>query len=477
LPGTAGSKSEQQTKTSVMQMGRITSPVEEGETPHEESPSSGELKQPRAPEPALEIPAEQAASPESTTSGFGSEPGASPSSAEGGTETFASPLAKSPAAPHAQVSQDEVRTREFVRPSLPDEGTPTRIQQAWPGAPQNIVESQRANAQPAEAGITRDISSAVVTTLPVEQASSQPLPKKRTGVLIASAAVALIIILAAVFVGYWLLFGHGRASRQPAPPVAVEPPKPAPEGPVTPAKPAAPVAPEGMIAVAAGSYTIGRNGADPLEQPQHKIDLPTVFIDRTEVTNAAYKKFVDATGHKPPSNWSGANFPARRDNFPVTGVTWQDAADYAAWAGKRLPSEGEWEAAARGTDGRIYPWGNEWRTGLANIGLTPDKPTAEQYPAALREVGGYPQSASPIGAMDMIGNAWEWMADEIALYAGNTDPKAKKRLEDLTAGVVYRVIRGGAYDGSQDHDATYRGFLDAGLAYPKVGFRCVKDAK
>ncbi len=484
LPGTAGSRSEQQAKTSVVQMGRITGPVEEDETPHEESPS-GELKktaasddeQPAALMPTLEFPAVQAALPESTTAGFGSEPVNKPAAAEGGTEVFASPLAKSPAAQAEQPSQDEIRTREFVRPPLPDEGTPTRIQQAWPGAAQNIGESPPVSAQPAEAGISRDISSAGVTALPVEQASSQPLPKKRTGVLIASAAVGLIVVLAAVVVGYWLLFGHGRGSRQPAPPVVVEQPQTTTEPPVAPPKAAAPVAPEGMLAVAAGTYTIGRDGADPLEQPQHKIDLPAFFIDRTEVTNAAYKKFVDATGHKPPSNWNGANFPDRHDSFPVTGITWQDAADYAAWTGKRLPSEGEWEAAARGADGRIYPWGNDWRSGLANIGLTPDKPTAEQYPLALREVGGYPKSASPVGAMDMIGNAWEWVADEITLYGGNAEPKAKKRLEDLTPGVAYRVIRGGAYDGNQDHDATYRGFLDASQPYPKVGFRCVKDAK
>jgi formylglycine-generating enzyme required for sulfatase activity len=227
-----------------------------------------------------------------------------------------------------------------------------------------------------------------------------------------------------------------------------------------------------MVAVAAGTYTIGRNGADPLEEPQHKVDLPSFFLDRTEVTNAAYKKFVDATGHKPPTNWNGANIPNQRDNFPVTGITWQDAADYAAWAGKRLPSEDEWEAAARGADGRIYPWGNDWRAGLANIGSKPDDITAEQYPSGIKEVGQYPQGASPAGAVDMIGNAWEWVADEIAIYPGNTEAKLAQK-----PGVTYRVIRGGAYDGNKIHDATYRGYLDANQPYPKVGFRCAKDAR
>jgi iron(II)-dependent oxidoreductase len=90
----------------------------------------------------------------------------------------------------------------------------------------------------------------------------------------------------------------------------------------------------------------------------------------------------------------------------------------------------------------------------------------------MKDVGRFPSGISPAGALDMIGNAWEWVSDEIAPYPGNTETKLK-----LTAGKTYRVIRGGAYDGNKSHDATYRGFLDASEAYPKVGFRCVKDAK
>lgn len=479
LPGTAGSKSEQPTKTSAVQMGRITGPVDEAERT-----ASGELETTDASDrdesdkeqvPAFELITEGFAKqpdlPESRTSGFGSKSVAPPASAQGGTEGALSGQGKSPSALLEQVAQDSIHTKEF-RPSPPDQETPARIHQTLPQAAPS--ESPSAPVRPGanDAGITREIASAGVTTLPVGQASSQPLPQKRNGVLIASAVVVVVIILAAAFVGYWLLFGHGRAARQPAPPAVAEQPRTTPEPPASPAKPTAPVAPEGMMAVAAGSYTIGRNDADPLEKPEHKIDLPAFFVDRTEVTNAAYKKFVDATNHKPPSNWTGAKVPDRRDNFPVTGITWQDAADYAAWAGKRLPSEAEWEAAARGADGRIYPWGNEWRAGLANIGLKPDDITAEQYPSGIKEVGQYPQGASPAGAVDMIGNAWEWVADEITIYPGNTETKLP-----LKPGLSYRVIRGGAYDGKKDHDAAYRGFLDASQPYPKVGFRCVKDAR
>jgi formylglycine-generating enzyme required for sulfatase activity len=298
------------------------------------------------------------------------------------------------------------------------------------------------------------------------QVASHPVPKKGTGKVIASVVVGVILLVAAGYVA-WLLFGRGTP---PAPPVVVEQPPVAP--PPAPEKPPAPVVPEGMVAVSAGTYTIGRDGADPLVQPAHQVVLRAFYIDRTEVTNAAYKAFVDATGHKPPSNWAGTNFPEGRDDFPVTGVTWQDSADYAAWTGKRLPTEAEWEAAARGPDGRIYPWGNGFRSGVANIGVKPDRPTPEQYPSGIRAAGRYPEGVSPVGAVDMIGNAWEWVADEIEVYPGNTESTL-----NLEPGVTYRVIRGGAYDGNKVNDATYRGYLDGSLPYPKVGFRCAKDAK
>ena len=226
--------------------------------------------------------------------------------------------------------------------------------------------------------------------------------------------------------------------------------------------------------VKAGAYTIGGEDGDVLAAPPHSVTLPAFYIDRAEVTNAEYAKFVEATKHKPPSNWKGARFPAGRDDYPVTGVTWQDATDYAAWAGKRLPTEAEWEAAARGSDARKYPWGNDWQPGSANIGVrTSEKAEASKYPSGIAEVGKSPQGASPWGAVDMIGNVWEWVADEITLYPGSR-ATLPVPTDDPTA--TLRVIRGGAYDGDQKNDASYRGYLDGNLPYPKVGFRCVKSA-
>jgi formylglycine-generating enzyme required for sulfatase activity len=219
--------------------------------------------------------------------------------------------------------------------------------------------------------------------------------------------------------------------------------------------------PAGMVLVKAGDYVIGRDDGDIYARPKHIVTLSAFYIDRTEVTNAEYKKFVDATGHKAPEGWQGREYPQGQGDLPVTGVSWQDAADFAAWAGKRLPTEAEWEAAARGTDGRIYPWGNQWQIGLANIGTS-----------GIVEVGRYKEGASPVGALDMIGNVWEWTADEFKLYPGSTAPMPAS----IKPGKIFRVIRGGAYDGNKMHDATYRGFVDASRGYDKTGFRCAKSA-
>jgi formylglycine-generating enzyme required for sulfatase activity len=496
LPGTAGSRSELQTTTSAVQMGRITGPVEDQDKPQEIEPSgsSTESRQPAAlvedlhgspyepaktDEPSVELGARPSQAPgsEATTSGFGSEPGGPPLGPDGKTEAIASPSHSTSRTPLRRVSEDDVSTREFApqQPALeatrefqPPPMANTADQLRFPGETGAVPQWAGAEAVPPSANY--DLASPVAGSSQPAQVDSRALQTRRTGVVIVSAIVALIVIAASVYAGWWFLFARGPRTAQP-PPQAAEPPTVRPEPPA-PSKPLAPVAPDGMLMLAAGTYTIGRDGAEPLEQPGHKVSLPAFFIDRSEVTNAAFKKFIDATGHKSPSNWTGASFPKGRDNYPVTGVTWQDAADYAVWAGKRLPSEAEWEAAARGVDGRIYPWGNDWRAGLANIGSKPDDITADQYPAGLNEVGRYPKGASPAGAVDMIGNAWEWVADEISLYPGNATAKLTQK-----PGVTYRVIRGGAYDGDKNHDATYRGYLDASQPYPKVGFRCAKDAK
>jgi formylglycine-generating enzyme required for sulfatase activity len=282
--------------------------------------------------------------------------------------------------------------------------------------------------------------------------------------------VALLVIGAAAYAVWWYVLGRPDAPPQPnpaSPPVAEQPAAPS-----TPAAPSAPVAPEGMVLVEGGTYVIGRDDSDEIESPEHTIQLAPFYIDRTEVSNAEYKKFIDATSYNPPSNWVNRTYPEGRGAYPVTGVTWEDAANYAAWAGKRLPTESEWEAAARGKNGLKYPWGNVWASNMANIGKENDSPPINEYSDLIKEVGSYPQGASPVGALDMIGNVWEWTASRLEPYPGSTTamPGSVKGSPES-----YRVMRGGAYDGNNSHNSSYRGFLEADQPFPKVGFRCVKD--
>jgi formylglycine-generating enzyme required for sulfatase activity len=143
------------------------------------------------------------------------------------------------------------------------------------------------------------------------------------------------------------------------------------------------------------------------ETPQRTVEVAEFKIDRFPVTNAQYLEFVKATSARPRAAWR-AGFPEELANHPASGIDWQSAADYAEWAGKRLPTEAEWEKAARGADGRLWPWGNEWDGSLCNWNEG-DKPLRA---AQTTPVDAFPGGASPYGVMDMAGNLMEWCADE-----------------------------------------------------------------
>jgi formylglycine-generating enzyme required for sulfatase activity len=228
-----------------------------------------------------------------------------------------------------------------------------------------------------------------------------------------------------------------------------------------------PVVPEGMVPVPAGEFTMGTNRSEDVgpntprsnndARPIHRVTLPAFFIDKTEVTNAQYKKYCDATDYPAPPIWKNGNFPTGEDEFPVTHVNWFEAAAFAAWAGKRLPSEAEWEKAARGTDAREYPWGNNWDASR----VTRDRSSAEK-------VGQHPNGASPFGAFDMAGNVFEWTASWYDAY-----PNAPLKFAEY--GEQMKVIRGGGFNGSESTSHTYF----RSVAYPTsrsewIGFRCVK---
>jgi formylglycine-generating enzyme required for sulfatase activity len=219
--------------------------------------------------------------------------------------------------------------------------------------------------------------------------------------------------------------------------------------------------PVGMALVPGGEFLMGSDSGDEQSRPAHNVTVKPFYMDITEVTNEAYKKFIDATKHSPPASWINGTFPDGKSKFPVTGVNWDDANEYAKWAGKRLPSEEEWEFAARGTDGRIYPWGKDWKSESAN---------ADNQAKAVREVG-QGDGKSPFGMFDMVGNAWEWTASDFVAYAGG-------KLSGQTASNL-RVIRGGCFLSKPNQATTVirvgwpaRG----GNEYDNTGFRCAKDS-
>ena len=219
-------------------------------------------------------------------------------------------------------------------------------------------------------------------------------------------------------------------------------------------------APPGMVYVPGGVFTMGRNEGDEYERPAREVTVKPFFIDIYEVTNEDYAKFVSETNRQPPPMWVNETYPSGAARQPVTGVTWDDARAHAVWAGKRLPTEEEWEFAARGTDGRRYPWGNEWGARLAN---------ADGASRGMADVGTY-KGASPFGAFDMVGNAWEWTASDMTAYPGGKLPK-----QPLSG---TKVLRGGSYLSNKNQAmTTYRlGWRARGeSSYTETGFRCVKD--
>lgn len=221
-----------------------------------------------------------------------------------------------------------------------------------------------------------------------------------------------------------------------------------------------PVPPPGMVYVPGGTFTMGSNDDDQYASPAHPETVGPFFIDKYEVTNEEYAGFVAAKSWPPPSTWNRkTTYPPGAARKPVTGVTWDDAVAYAKWVGKRLPTEQEWEFAARGKDGLSYPWGNDWRAAAAN---------ADRASQSMADVGTY-KGESPFGALDMAGNAWEWTASELTPYPG---ARWKPPAPNL------RVIRGGSYLSNQRQVmTTYRRGWPAreGRHYSETGFRCADN--
>lgn len=213
--------------------------------------------------------------------------------------------------------------------------------------------------------------------------------------------------------------------------------------------------------------------------PEHQVYLKSFYIDKYEVTVSQYKVFMSAARHSPPLQWTSlymkdSPLPAVRETEPITDVSWYDADAYCQWVGKRLPAEEEWEKAARGTDGRRFPWGNEWKEEIANTieyYFKHNKKEVYISTFTVAEAGSFKGDVSPYGVYDMGGNVLEWTSSWFKPYPGNESQR--DAFEE-----TYKVVRGGSWM----MDASYSFVFNRvehtpDINNPDFGFRCAKDAE
>jgi iron(II)-dependent oxidoreductase len=227
--------------------------------------------------------------------------------------------------------------------------------------------------------------------------------------------------------------------------------------------------PAGMVLIPAGAFIMGSAEDDPRaepdERPAHEVWVDAFYLDEAPVTNQQYREFVEATGHRPPETWEDARFGS--DMQPVVGVSWEDAVAFAEWAEKRLPTEAEWEKAARaGLEGTNFPWGDDEAEGRACFGRDPGtgKPDrVKQWPA------------NDYGVYDMAGLVWEWCSDWfVAHYYANSEPRNPQGPGTGSA----RIVRGGAWNLSpKSIRCAYRRRFTPNQRSNHVGFRCAKDVE
>ncbi|MEQ8221953.1 MAG: SUMF1/EgtB/PvdO family nonheme iron enzyme, partial [Candidatus Eremiobacterota bacterium] len=214
---------------------------------------------------------------------------------------------------------------------------------------------------------------------------------------------------------------------------------------------------DSMILVPGGKFFMGTNQEGD-SSPGHSVHVDPFYIDRYAVTNKQYAEFVNNTGYISEGGWE-EYFSGGKEDYPVVGVTYNDAVAYGTWKGKRLPTEAEWEKAGRGEDGRLYPWGNEW---------SPEKLCSKDG-GEFSTVYSYGEGASPYGVMNMLGSVWEWTGDHYGAY-----PYTPKPVTDQGQEVV---IRGGDFlTELKESGITIRAGICPDEYVDGVGFRCAKSA-
>jgi formylglycine-generating enzyme required for sulfatase activity len=219
-----------------------------------------------------------------------------------------------------------------------------------------------------------------------------------------------------------------------------------------------------LVSISAGWFIMGEDDGRRSNQPRHPVYLDEFSIQQTEVTNCQYQFYLQETQIKP----TGWDHSAAQQNptWPVTGLLWREAGAYCEWAGMRLPTEAEWEKAARGTDGRKYPWGNDWDPSRTN--------TLSSCIGHPVSAGSYPAGQSPYGLLDMTGNAAEWVADtfdfDYYTYAPDHNPQGPDIVMD-------HGMRGGSFATPDNLAAVYfRDSSHSARPNPRVGVRCAVSA-
>ena len=226
-----------------------------------------------------------------------------------------------------------------------------------------------------------------------------------------------------------------------------------------------------MVEIPAGEFAMGLDGVQALEdeRPLHRVWVGPFSIDLHEVATAQYAEFLAATHRPAPWQWTEVDL-AQLGDRPVIGVDWSDADAYCRWKGKRLPTEAEWEKSARGTDGRFYPWGNQFpRKDLANFAMG----ARFSYNQVLMPVQSYERGKSPYGLHHMAGNVWEWVQDWYAINYYEVSPDRNPQGPEQGQ---FKVLRGGSWSDLPKYLLAYGRFkLPPETRNSYTGFRCAKS--